>query len=104
MAIGTAKPDDVIRSYAENYKLQQIYNVAADKADFYSWYQNFYQTPESEKILLGKHEQEHTYQAQILGPLFLPIYLMNGGVSHNNPLEKGADQSGNKYYLNQSKP
>ena len=76
--VGKAKPDDITRSYAANYKLQQIYDGAVNKEDFYFWYQNFYETPESEKVLLGKHEQEHTYQTQILGPLFLPIYLMNG--------------------------
>jgi len=40
---------------------------------------------------VGLHEQAHTYQNQALGPLFLPIYLLNGGISPKNPLENAAD-------------
>ncbi len=40
---------------------------------------------------VGPHEMGHTYQYQLLGPLFLPVYLMSGGVSANNPWEQAAD-------------
>ncbi|MFA5688234.1 MAG: DUF6531 domain-containing protein [Kiritimatiellales bacterium] len=39
----------------------------------------------------GLHEMGHTYQYQLLGPLFLPIYLFSGGVSAGNPFEQAAD-------------
>ena len=42
-------------------------------------------------ILLGIHEEEHTYQSQFLGPLFIPIYFLAGGVSASNPFEQDAD-------------
>ena len=40
---------------------------------------------------VGFHEEAHTYQYQLLGPLFLPTYLPMGIASGNNPLEKAAD-------------
>jgi len=40
---------------------------------------------------IGFHEQAHTYQSQLLGPLFLPIYMLNGGISASNPFENAAD-------------
>ena len=27
-------------------------------------------------VEVGRHEQAHTYQSQVLGPLFLPIHLL----------------------------
>lgn len=39
----------------------------------------------------GLHEMGHTYQYQLLGPFFLPIYFMSGGVSAANPWEQAAD-------------
>ena len=45
------------------------------------------------KINLGKHEQEHTYQYQTWGPLFLPAYIYNGGISDNNSFESEADKA-----------
>jgi hypothetical protein len=42
-------------------------------------------------VPVGSHEEGHTYQYQVLGPAFLPVYFMSGGISGNNPLEKAAD-------------
>jgi len=39
----------------------------------------------------GLHEKGHTYQYQLLGPLFLPIYFSSGGISARNPWEQAAD-------------
>jgi hypothetical protein len=46
--------------------------------------------PEPE-ISLADHERAHVYQYLALGPLFLPIYLMCGGVSVRNRFERAAD-------------
>jgi hypothetical protein len=43
-------------------------------------------------IKLGDHERAHVYQYMVLGPLFLPVYLVCGGVSVRNPLERAADR------------
>ncbi|MEI7037855.1 hypothetical protein [Fulvimonas yonginensis] len=43
-------------------------------------------------IRLADHERAHVYQAMVLGPLFLPVYLLCGGVSGRNPLERAADR------------
>jgi RHS repeat-associated protein len=40
---------------------------------------------------VGTHEEGHTYQYEVLGPLFVPIWLILGGPSGGNPLETGAD-------------
>ena len=42
-------------------------------------------------IKLGDHERAHVYQYMVLGPLFLPVYLLCGGVSVRNPFERAAD-------------
>lgn len=42
-------------------------------------------------VNLGRHEEAHTYQSQVLGPFFLPVYFATGGISTNNPLEAAAD-------------
>ncbi|MCW4455524.1 hypothetical protein OK348_12055 [Flavobacterium sp. MXW15] len=42
-------------------------------------------------VRLGDHERAHVYQYLLLGPLFLPVYLLCGGVSVRNPLERAAD-------------
>jgi hypothetical protein len=39
----------------------------------------------------ASHESGHTYQSELYGPLFLPLYLATGGVSINNPFEQAAD-------------
>jgi hypothetical protein len=42
-------------------------------------------------IKIGNHERAHVYQYMLLGLLFLPLYLLCGGVSVRNPLERAAD-------------
>lgn len=43
------------------------------------------------RVRLGDHERAHVFQYLLLGPLFLPVYLLCGGVSVRNPLERAAD-------------
>ncbi len=43
-------------------------------------------------IRIGDHERAHVYQYMVLGPLFLPLYLLCGGVSVRNPFERAADR------------
>ena len=43
-------------------------------------------------IKIGDHERAHVYQYMVLGPLFLPVYLLCGGVSVRNPFERAADR------------
>ncbi len=43
-------------------------------------------------VRLGDHERAHVYQYMVLGPLFLPLYLLCGGISARNPLERAADR------------
>lgn len=45
---------------------------------------------------LGRHEQAHTLQYQLLGPLFVPVYFMLGGFCgpQRNPLERAAQDFG----------
>ncbi|MEV8518227.1 hypothetical protein ABZR86_00350 [Dyella marensis] len=43
-------------------------------------------------ISLAAHERAHVYQYMLLGPLFLPLYLLCGGVSARNPFERAADR------------
>ena len=42
-------------------------------------------------IRLADHERAHVYQYMVLGPLYLPVYLLCGGVSARNPFERAAD-------------
>lgn len=44
------------------------------------------------RVSLADHERAHVYQYMVLGPLFLPIYLLCGGVSVRNPFERAADR------------
>ena len=44
------------------------------------------------RVRLGDHERAHVYQYMVLGPLFLPLYLLCGGVSVRNPFERAADR------------
>lgn len=49
------------------------------------------------RIRLGDHERAHTYQYEVLGPLFLPVYLWlgwraGGVISAHNPFEAAADR------------
>ncbi|WMJ69615.1 hypothetical protein [Stenotrophomonas sp. 24(2023)] len=43
-------------------------------------------------IRLDDHERAHVYQYLVLGPLYLPAYLLCGGVSARNPFERAADR------------
>lgn len=43
-------------------------------------------------VVLADHERAHVYQAMVLGPLFLPLYLLCGGVSVRNRFERAADR------------
>jgi hypothetical protein len=47
---------------------------------------------EHPRIKIGDHERAHVYQYMVLGPLFLPVYLICGGVSVRNPFERAADR------------
>lgn len=43
-------------------------------------------------IRLADHERAHVYQYMALGPLFLPLYLLSGGISVRNRFERAADR------------
>lgn len=45
-----------------------------------------------ERVRLGDHERAHVLQTLALGPLFLPLYLACGGISHANRFERAADR------------
>ena len=42
-------------------------------------------------IRLCDHERAHVHQTMVLGPFFLPLYLLCGGISVRNPFERAAD-------------
>jgi len=44
------------------------------------------------EIMLADHERAHVYQYMVLGPLFLPLYLLCGGISVRNRFERAADR------------
>lgn len=43
-------------------------------------------------VRLGDHERAHVYQYLLFGPLFLPLYVICGGISARNPFERAADR------------
>ncbi len=43
-------------------------------------------------IRLSDHERAHVFQAMVLGPIFLPVYLVCGGISVRNRFERAADR------------
>jgi len=47
---------------------------------------------EQPDILLGDHERAHVFQYMALGPLFLPLYFLCGGISARNRFERSADR------------
>ena len=47
---------------------------------------------EEPSILLGDHERAHVYQYMVLGPLFLPLYFLCGGINVRNRFERAADR------------
>ncbi len=44
------------------------------------------------KTRIGDHERAHVLQYMALGPLFLPLYFLHGGVSARNRFERAADR------------
>ena len=46
----------------------------------------------TECVRLGDHERAHVYQTLVLGPLFLPLYFLCGGISARNRFEQAADR------------
>jgi hypothetical protein len=44
------------------------------------------------KTRIGDHERAHVLQYMAFGPLFLPLYLLCGGVSVRNRFERAADR------------
>ena len=46
----------------------------------------------NERVHLARHELAHVRQSLALGPLFLPLYFLCGGVSARNPFERAADR------------
>lgn len=52
-------------------------------------------------VRLGDHERAHVYQYLVLGPLFLPLYFLCGGIRARNRFEQAADryaQTGKKWW------
>lgn len=52
-------------------------------------------------VRLGDHERAHVYQYLVLGPFFLPLYFLCGGISSRNRFEQAADnyaQSGRGWW------
>ena len=47
---------------------------------------------EEPHVMLADHERAHVYQYMVLGPLFLPLYGLCGGVSVRNRFERAADR------------
>jgi hypothetical protein len=47
---------------------------------------------EEPRISLADHERAHVYQYMVLGPLFLPLYALCGGISVRNRFERAADR------------
>lgn len=43
-------------------------------------------------IVLADHERAHVYQYMALGPLFMPLYFLCGGISVRNRFERAADR------------
>jgi hypothetical protein len=43
-------------------------------------------------VSLAAHERAHVFQYMLLGPLFLPLYLLCGGISVRNRFERAADR------------
>ena len=45
-----------------------------------------------ETVHIGKHEEAHTWQYQVLGPFFLPVYALTMLLSSPTPFERAADE------------
>jgi hypothetical protein len=44
-----------------------------------------------EIVHAGKHEEAHTWQYQVLGPFFLPVYALTMLLPSRTPFERAAD-------------
>jgi hypothetical protein len=44
------------------------------------------------EVILADHERAHVLQYMALGPLFLPLYFLCGGISVRNRFERAADR------------
>ena len=44
-----------------------------------------------ETVHIGRHEEAHTWQYQVLGPLFLPVYALTMLLPSPTPFERAAD-------------
>ena len=44
-----------------------------------------------ETVHVGKHEEAHTWQYQVLGPFFLPVYALTMLLPSPTPFERAAD-------------
>ena len=50
---------------------------------------------DDKSVPYGRHEEAHTYQSQVLGPAFIPTYLLTGKPGHvSHPLERAAQNYG----------
>ena len=47
---------------------------------------------EQPAVRLADHERAHVFQYMALGPLFLPLYFLCGGISVRNRFERAADR------------
>lgn len=47
---------------------------------------------EEAPIVIGDHERAHVFQYMVLGPLFVPLYFLCGGISVRNRFERAADR------------
>jgi hypothetical protein len=65
----------------------QIYPRGSNPATSFGFYYG-----SNVPINLGLHEQGHTLQAQVFGPLFLPAYGLSGGISASNSFEQAANR------------
>ena len=46
-------------------------------------------------VTYGLHEEGHTYQSQVLGPAFIPTYLLTGKPGHvSHPFEQASQSYG----------
>ncbi len=45
-----------------------------------------------ETVHIGKHEEAHTWQYQVLGPFFLPVYALTMLLPSPTPFERAADE------------
>lgn len=43
-------------------------------------------------VVLADHERAHVLQYMVLGPLFLPLYFLCGGIGVRNRFERAADR------------